>query len=115
MSTEAATASNTLLGGTIKVPVRESRFGPQLDLDGLIPDGADCVMVLLNSGGGLHAGFPKPIGFLKLPHQLYVSDLEALLKEQAAQNPEFYAHPYWVTVVPVRSAEYVDVWAACKF
>lgn len=101
-----------LLGGSIKVPVRKSGFGKYLDLDGLIPPDANCIMVLLNSGGGLNAGWPKPIGFIKLTHQLYVADLENLLREQAAQHDGFTSGTRWITVCPIRSSEYVDVWSA---
>ena len=100
-----------LLGGSIKVPVRKSGFGKYLDLDGLIPADANCIMVLLNSGGGLNAGWPKPIGFIKLTHQLYVEDLKELLEAQAKENPDF-ANTRWVTICPIRSSEYVDVWSA---
>lgn len=100
-----------LLGGSIKVPVRKSCFGKYLDLDGLIPDAADCIMVLLNSGGGLNAGWPKPVGFIKLTHQLYVEDLKELLESQAKENPDSF-DTRWVTICPIRSSEYVDVWSA---
>jgi hypothetical protein len=95
--------------GDVTVPVSESNFGDYLNLRGLIPDEADAVMVMLNAGGGLNAGFPQPVGFLRLPHQLYVRDLETLLKEQAGQHGH---GTLWVTVAPVRSGEYLDVWRA---
>lgn len=103
-----------LLGGFIKVPVQKSQFGKYLDLTGLIPDEADCIMVMLNSGGGLNAGWPKPIGFVRLTHQLYLADIEKLLTQQAENALKangWVSETRWVTVAPMRSADYVDVWS----
>lgn len=103
-----------LLGGAIQVPVREGAFGKYLDLSGKLPSDADCIMILVNSGGGLNAGFPKPVGFVRLTHQLYLKDLEKLLAEQAKNAAEHdYCCPntLWVTAIPIRSSEYVDIWA----
>jgi len=71
-------------------------------------------MVLLNSGGGINAGWPKPVGFLKLPHQLYLADLEKLLTDQAKSSDLAQLYTVgtrWVTVIPLRSKDYVDVWS----
>jgi hypothetical protein len=106
--------STALLGGFVQVPIRESTFGKYLGLDSCIPRDCDAIMVLLNSGGGLNAGWPKPIGFLRLPHQLYLADLEKLLKDQAkdADIAKLYVNgTRWITVIPLRSKDYVDVWS----
>lgn len=104
--------SMRLLGGFIGAPVRrDNTFGPWIDLGGRIPEEADCIMVLVNSGGGLNAGYPKPVGFLKLTHQLYLRDIEELLKAQAENDAQSFSNgTRWITVVPIRSKEYVDVW-----
>lgn len=115
MNPRMNTAPTTpLLGGFIQVPVRESAFGKYLDLTGRIPKDATCIMVMLNSGGGLNAGWPKPIGFLRLTHQLYLKDVEKLLREQAKNTEDAVftvGGTLWVTVAPIRPEEYVDVWS----
>lgn len=107
-----------LLNGNIKVPVAKSHFGDYLKLDGLIPSECDCVMILVNTGGGLNAGFPQPVGFLKLTHQIYVKDIQELVERWHASrdNAQMLGAPdLWrVTAVPVNSKHYVDLWEAGK-
>lgn len=110
--------SMKLENGKIKAPVVDSRFGPVLNLTGLIPDDCDCVMVLINSGSGINAGVPQPVGFMKLPGQIYVKDLEAMMelndRNRAIPGREVSrCHDVrWITLCPVRAKEYLDIWEA---
>jgi len=103
-----------LLNGQIKVPVAKSSFGDYLNFNGLIPPDCDCVMVLINTGGGLNAGLPQPVGFLKLSHQIYVKDIEALIErfDRQRDNVQNAADIRWITVCPVRSKDHLDIWEA---
>lgn len=107
-----------LKNGQLKVPVAKSSFGDFLNLDGLIPDECDTLMVLINTGGGINAGFPQPVGFMKLTHQVYVKDIEALIerydRERDNAQYAFSMRPplRWITVCPVRSKEHLDIWEA---
>lgn len=109
-------AGLALCGGFIQVPVRRDKtFGRYLDLTGKIPVDADCIMVMVNSGSGLNAGYPKPVGFLRLTHQLYLRDIEELLKAQSENDKNTWlAGTKWVTIAPICSSEYVDVWSQDK-
>jgi hypothetical protein len=107
-----------LLNGHLLVPVASSHFGDYLNLEGLIPVECDCVMVMVNTGGGLNAGYPQPVGFLKLSHQLYVRDINEMIERWHLQqdNAQSLGRPdLWrITVAPVRSAEFVNLWEAGK-
>lgn len=100
------TKPRPFLRGVINVPVGKSGFGEYIDLSDQIPADADCIIVLVNSGGGLNAGHPKPVGFVMLPHQLYLEDLEELIETQTRENRS----PIWITAIPIRSSEYIDIW-----
>ncbi len=107
-----------LQNGQIKVPVVETTFGPQLNLEGLIPPDCDCVMVLINTGGGINAGMPQPVGFLKLSHQIYVKNLEEMI-ERHDRNQDTVQRAFstpaalrWITVCPVRSKDHLNIWEA---
>ena len=104
---------SALFGGFVRVPVRRDKtFGRWLDLTDKIPADANCIMVMVNSGVGLNAGYPKPVGFLRLSHQLYLRDIEELLKAQSENDAQSFSNgTLWVTVAPIRSGEYVDVWS----
>ena len=102
------TAAVKLANGYVRVPVRPTPFGDNLDLRNHLPADCDTIMVMVNSGGGLNAGFPQPVGFLKLTHQLYLRDIEKLIELQTEQSNALL----WVTIAPVRSAEFFSVWSA---
>lgn len=99
-----------LLNGQIKVPVAASRFGDFLNLEGLIPPECDCVMVMVNTGSGLNAGFPQPVGFLKLSHQIYVKDLRELIEKWHRQRDDVFQSLHWVTIAPICSKHHLDIW-----
>lgn len=107
-----------LLNGHLLAPVASSHFGDYLDLTGLIPIECDSVMVMVNTGGGLNAGYPQPVGYLKLPHQLYVRDIIEMIELWRMQrdNAQSLGSPdLWrITVAPVRSVEFVNLWEAGK-
>lgn len=107
-----------LKNGQIKAPVVESSFGPRLNLTGLIPADCDCVMVLINTGSGINAGMPQPVGFLKLTGQIYVKDLEEMI-ERHERNQDTAQHAFnmaadlrWITICPVRAKDHFDIWEA---
>ena len=108
-----------LKSGQIKAPVVNTPFGDVLKLDGLINQECDCLMVLINTGDGINAGhLPQPVGFMKLTHQVYVADIEALIeKYECAHDNTQHAFSMppplrWITVCPVRSKDHLDIWEA---
>lgn len=95
----------------------ESSFGPRLNFTGLIPADCDCVMVLINTGGGINAGTPQPVGFLRLTGQIYVRDVEDLIehyeRQQDTAQRAFSQVPLrWITICPVRAKDYLNIWEA---
>lgn len=108
-----------LKNGQLKAPVVKTHFGDMLQLDGLIPADCDCLMVLINTGGGINAGnLPRPVGFMRLTHQVYVKDVEGLIERHDrmhdnAQHAFSMPPPLrWITVCPVRSRDHLHIWEA---
>ena len=74
-------------------------------------------MVLINTGGGINAGMPQPVGFLKLTGQIYVKDLEELIEhyeraQDTAQSAFSQRLLQWITICPVRAKDHFDIWEA---
>ena len=72
--------------------VYSNPFGDMCKLD--IPDGCDLVVLAVNDGFGL-----KPIS-LCLPHQVYVKDIQKLLKEHEAKE---------IVAIPISSDTYISI------
>lgn len=96
----------------LRVPAVKTPFGEMLKLAGLIPLDCDCVMVLVNFGGGLTAGL-SPVGFLRLPHQVYVEDLARMIERHERQQDMPYGSSsriLEIVICPVRTDDYVIAW-----
>jgi len=76
--------------------VNDKTFGKFFDFRKDIPEGCDVVIVCVNDGTGLK---PKK---LLLPHQVYLRDINKLLKEAGGCYKQ-------VTVVSARSKDYIDL------
>lgn len=105
-----------LFNGTLPILPVPSTFGDYFNLQGHIPADCDCILVMVNTGSGLNVGWPQPVGFVKLAHQLYLRDLIQLIEDwhkQRASVDQLSAPNLWrVMVAPLRSAEYLTVWEA---
>lgn len=78
---------------TKNTEIRKSQFGDRYVID--VPGSCDAVVLCTNSGKGM-----RPFG-LCMPHQIYVDKVEKAIEERPDTR--------WVTVIPVRSFEYIDI------
>lgn len=100
-----------LKNGLLEAPVMKTAFGDALNLRGLIPEDCDCVLILVNTGAGLSTGWPEPVGFLKLSHQVYVREIESLIDRHRASQDFHHSTALWrISVCPVRSKDYLTIW-----
>jgi len=79
------------------VGLYDSHFGKYFRLRNKIPEDCDLIVVCTNDGSGL---IPKKV---LLPHQLYLKDVNILLKELGV------SYHKQVTIIPVRSEECIDL------
>jgi hypothetical protein len=86
------------LGDETTMPLKLTSFQTHFGKSIRIPMPPDCnvMVVCVNEGYGL-----MPLR-VSLPHQLYESTVKEILAEHPAAR--------WITCIPARSEDYVDVW-----